>query len=338
MLKYSLKRFLQSLLTLFIIVTVVFILMRQMPIEGFLGEGFDKLDPLQQEAILRSMGLTDNIFIQLKNFYINLLKGDLGVSTIFRPRVPVMEVIGPKVPYSLKFGMGSLAISLIAGLGLGILMARSKGAGAAGGLHKKGTGTWQKLMALLKTNYWDKIGTVYIVLINAVPAAVYYLLIQINVTSWLNLPILYREGRPASYILPLVSMALPSIAGYAMWMRRYMVDELNKDYISLARIKGLKSSAIMVKHVMRNAFIPMAQYLPASILFTISGSLYIEYLYSIPGMGGLLVQTIQRQDTPLVQVLVLIYASFSVFGLFLGDMLMVILDPRIKLDRKGESR
>lgn len=338
MLKYSLKRFLQSLLTLFIIVTVVFILMRQMPIEGFLGEGFDKLDPLQQEAILRSMGLTDNIFVQLKNFYINLLKGDLGVSTIFRPRVPVMEVIGPKVPYSLKFGMGSLAISLIVGLGLGILMARSKGVGAAVRLQKKDTGTWQKLLAPLKANYWDKIGTIYIVLINAVPAAVYYLLIQINVTSWFNLPILYREGQPASYILPLVSMALPSIAGYAMWMRRYMVDELNKDYISLARIKGLKSSAIMVKHVMRNAFIPMAQYLPASILFTISGSLYIEYLYSIPGMGGLLVQTIQRQDTPLVQVLVLIFASFSVFGLFLGDMLMVILDPRIKLDRKGESR
>ncbi len=227
---------------------------------------------------------------------------------------------------------------MIVGLGLGILMARSKGASAAVRLQKKGTGTWQKLIAPLKTNYWDKIGTVYIVLINAVPAAVYYLLIQINVTSWFKLPILYREGQPASYILPLVSMALPSIAGYAMWMRRYMVDELNKDYISLARIKGLKSSAIMVKHVMRNAFIPMAQYLPASILFTISGSLYIEYLYSIPGMGGLLVQTIQRQDTPLVQVLVLIFASFSVFGLFLGDMLMVILDPRIKLDRKGESR
>lgn len=338
MLKYSLKRFLQSLFTLFIIVTVVFILMRQMPIEGFLGEGFDKLDPLQQEAILRKMGLTGNIFVQLKVFYQNLLRGDFGVSTIFRPQVPVLEIIGPKIPYSLKFGLGSLGISLVSGLGLGILMARSKGVKRPNRLKKREESTFRRLASRLNTSYWDKFGTLYIVLINAVPAAVYYLLIQINVTSWFNLPILFREGRPSSYILPLISMSLPSIAGYAMWMRRYMVDELNKDYIQLARAKGMKGTSIMVRHVMRNAFIPMAQNLPASILFTISGSLYIEYLYSIPGMGGLLVQTIQRQDTPLVQVLVLMYASFSVFGLFLGDILMVALDPRIKLDRKGESR
>lgn len=114
-----------------------------------------------------------------------------------------------------------------------------------------------------------------------------------------------------------------------------MVDELNKDYVKLARAKGLRNRTIMVRHVLRNAFVPMVQYLPSAILYTIAGSIYIESLYSIPGMGGLLVDVIQRQDNTLVQALVLIYSSIGIFGLFIGDILMAILDPRIKLQRGG---
>lgn len=117
-----------------------------------------------------------------------------------------------------------------------------------------------------------------------------------------------------------------------------MVDQLNQDYIRLARAKGMSDKQIMVKHVLRNAFVPMAQYLPASVLFTISGSIYIESLYSIPGMGGLLVDVIQRQDNPLVQALVLIYSVMGIFGLFLGDVLMAIVDPRIRLEKSGGAR
>lgn len=314
MLRYVLKRFLQSLVTLFIVVTVVFMLMRLMPVEGFIGPGFDKMDPEQQEAILRGMGLLDPMHIQLKNFYVGLLKGDLGTSTIYRPKVPVTEIIGPKVPYSLALGLASLGLSLVCGLSMGVLMAR------------------------FKAKIWDKLGTVYIVFINAVPAAVYYLFIQMYGTQFLKIRMLFNPDNPSTWILPIISMALGSTAGYAMWMRRYMVDELNKDYIRLARAKGMKNKDVMVKHVMRNAFVPMAQYLPASILFVIAGSLYIESLYSIPGMGGLLIHAIQRQDTPLVQALVLMFSSFSIFGLFMGDILMAIFDPRIKLESKGGNR
>src|SRR5690606_22929308 len=104
MLKYCIKRFLQSLVTLFIVVTIVFVLMRFMPIEGFLGPNYGKMDEIQKEAILRSMGLLDPIHIQLKNFYLDLLRGDLGESIIYRPHVPVIEIIGPKIPYSLFLG------------------------------------------------------------------------------------------------------------------------------------------------------------------------------------------------------------------------------------------
>jgi len=152
------------------------------------------------------------------------------------------------------------------------------------------------------------------------------------------LPILFDIDKPISWILPAISMSLGGIASYAMWMRRYMVDELNKDYVKLARAKGLNNRAVMVKHIFRNAFVPMAQYLPASILFTIAGSIYIESLYSIPGMGGLLVEVVRRQDNTLVQALVLIYSSIGIVGLFLGDILMAIFDPRINLQKKGGAR
>ena len=117
-----------------------------------------------------------------------------------------------------------------------------------------------------------------------------------------------------------------------------MVDELNKDYIKLARIKGMSSKNIMVKHVLKNAFVPLVQYIPASFLLTISGSLLVERFFSVPGMGPLLTDAITRYDLNVVQTLVIIYAALGIIGVFLGDVLMMILDPRIKLTDKGGSR
>lgn len=311
MLKYILKRLLQSVFTLFIIATVVFLLMRLMPESGYFGEEFDKMDPEQIEASLKAMGLRDPIPVQLMRFYTSILKGNFGKSIVFRPNVDVMKIIKQKVPYSLPFGLASVAIGLVVGISIGVLMAR------------------------FKHQVPDMLGNAYVVIINAVPAAVYYLFIQIYISDLLKLPILYDADKPVSWILPAVSMSLSGIAYYAMWMRRYMLDQMTKDYISFARAKGLSNKKLMVRHVVRNAFVPIAQYLPASVLMTISGSIYVESLFSIPGMGGLLIAAIQRQDNPLVQALVLIYSSIGILGLLLGDLLMALCDPRIKLGGKG---
>lgn len=312
--KYYATRLVRSLLTLIIVVTIVFLLMRLMPVEGYFGTSFDKLDEAQIEAKLQNLGLLDPWYIQLKNFYGGLLKGDLGKSITYRPRVDITKILGDKLITSLRFGLASLTVSLLVGLSLGVLMARYKG------------------------KFWDKFGTCYVVGANAVPAVIYYLLIQVFFTDIFNLPLLYDRSDPKSWILPVICLSLVNIAYYAMWIRRYMVDELNKDYVRLARAKGLKSKEIMVRHVMRNAFVPMAQYLPASILYTVSGSIYVESLFSIPGTGGLLVTAIQRQDNTLVQALVLLYSSIGIIGLLLGDVLMATFDPRIKLGSEGGAR
>jgi len=314
MLRYTLRRLLQSVVTVLVVVTVVFCLMRLMPLEGYIGESFDKLDQSQREAKLRVLGVLDPLHIQLGRFYSQLFRGDLGVSSRYRMNIPITEIIAPRIPYSMRFGLISLFFSIVLGCTLGLLMARRK------------------------DGLMDRIGTVYITLMQSVPMLVYVLIIQLYGSQWLRIPTLYREDRPETWLLPIVVGSIGGIAGYAVWMRRYMVDEINKDYIKLARAKGMSSYAIMIKHVMRNAFVPIAAYLPASILFTIGGSLIIEASFSIPGMGGLLVNVIQRQDNPTVQALILIFSTIGVLGLFLGDLLMGYLDPRIKLARSGGSR
>lgn len=313
MIKYIFFKILQSIFTLFLVITIVFVLMRSMPVEGYLGEDYDKLDQVQKEVIIESLGLRDPIHVQLKKFYNRIIAGDLGVSITYRPGVPVADILKSKIPYSLGIGLTSLAISFVSGINLGIIMAENSG----------------KIL--------NKLGNIYIVATNAIPAAIYYILLQFYLTDIYKLPMLFYADRPISWILPILSLSLGTTASYALWMKRYMADELNKDYVKLAISKGMKMKDVIKKHVFINAFVPMVQYLPASILFTISGSIYVESLYSIPGMGGLLVEAIQRQDTTLVEAIVLIYSFIGIMGMLFGDIFMALLDPRIKFG-KSEGR
>lgn len=321
MTKYIAKRVLRSLITMLIIITVLFALLRMMPIEGYF-ENYDKMTEVQIQAKLNTLGLNDPLPIQLMNFYKQLLQGDLGTSNKYRIGVSINEIISEKIPISLKLGLISLSIALVAGLSLGIVMAHS-------------TRTRFKI--------GDKLGTVFIVIIQAMPSAVYHILIQFagSQSSFgknLGLKMLFEIENPVTWILPVISLSIGNIAYYAMWLRRYMVDESNKDYIRLARAKGVPSSTISRRHVFRNAFVPLVQYIPNSILLTLMGSLYVESLYSIPGMGGLLVTAIKLQDNTLVQALVLIYAVISILGLLFGDILMGIVDPRISFAKKEGAR
>lgn len=170
------------------------------------------------------------------------------------------------------------------------------------------------------------------------PNAVYFIFIQLYGSDLFRVSMLYKETEWTSLILPVISLALPSISSYAMWLRRYMVDETNKDYIKLARAKGVPNSTIWFRHVFRNSVVPMVNLIPGSILLTISGSIYVESLYSIPGMGGLLVGVIKRQDNNMVLALVVIFAVMSILGLLLGDLLMAVVDPRISFTKKEGSR
>jgi len=312
-LKYTLKRLLRSVLTLVILITVIYALLQFMPEEGYF-KNYEKMSRVQIDTALRNMGLKDPLYIQVGRFIVNLIKGDLGVSYRYRVNYPISDIVAPKVVMSMKLGLTSILISLPLGMILGALMARKKGGIA------------------------DRLGNAYIVFIQAVPNAVYFIFIQLFGSELLHVSMLYKEGDWTSLILPVISLALPSISSYAMWLRRYMVDETNKDYIKLARAKGVPNTTIWFRHVFRNSVVPMVNLIPGSILMTISGSIYTESLYSIPGMGGLLVDVIKRQDNSMVLALVVLFAAMSIIGLLLGDILMGIVDPRISFAKKEGAR
>lgn len=313
MLVYSLKRLGRALLTLVILITIVLILVRAMPEEGYFSN-YEKMSPQQIEVGLRKMGLKDPLYVQVGKFIYNALRGDLGISYRYRINAKITDIISSKIGISMKVGLISMVVSLPLGMALGVLMARSKG------------------------GFADKLGNAYIVFIQAVPNAVYFIFIQLYGSDLFGVSMLYKETEWTSLILPVISLALPSISSYAMWLRRYMVDETNKDYIKLARAKGVPNSTIWFRHVFRNSVVPMVNLIPGSILLTISGSIYVESLYSIPGMGGLLVDVIKRQDNNMVLALVVIFAVMSILGLLLGDLLMAVVDPRISFTKKEGSR
>ena len=274
-----------------------------------------KFTDQQKHDALEAAGLLDPIPVQLVNFYNDILHLDFGESRRIQNGVPVVKVIGDKFGISMRNGLISMALSMVIGIPMGIMQ------------------------AMYKEKLFDSIGTAYTIFVNAVPALVSYSLVLVFGSRVIGLPSMYSTRNPGpSSILPIVCLSLSSIAWYALWMRRYMIDEVNKDYIKLARVKGLSTSTIMYRHVMRNAFVPLVQYIPANAIMTIGGSLLAERFFSVPGMGPLLTDSINRYDTNVVQTLVMLYSSLSILSVFLGDVCMMIVDPRITIASKGGKR
>lgn len=306
--RYYLSKLGQALVTIVLVVLVVFTLLRFMPTTGYFSkEEYKEMTETERNAYLRSIGVLDPTLIQLKNFVVKLFQGDLGRSITVYPKSPITEVLADKVKYTVLLNLFSLVLSYAAGLSLGVAMARYKG----------------RLV--------DHLGTAYVIAIRSIPSIIILFFVQVGLSKLLNLPMMFYMDQPLSWILPVISLSLSSIAGTAIWLRRYIVDEENRDYIKFARAKGLSQSYIMVRHVFRNAIVPIAINFPSDILLLISGGLITESLYSVPGMGGLLIQSIRALDNNLVQVLVLIFSTLSVFGVFLGDIFVSFVDPRIKL-------
>ena len=241
MLKYLAKRVGRSILTLFIIVTLVFCLLRLMPVEGYFAN-YEKMTEVQIQAGLQSMGLLDPLPVQIVRFWKDALHGDLGVSHIYKVNASVTGILAKKLPISVQMGVYAMLLSLVIGIPMGMFMGR------------------------FKSRWPDKIGTAIIVLIQAVPSAVYYLYIQMYGTTALGVGLLFDASNWKYWVLPVCSMSLGNIAFYAMWLRRYMVDESNKDYVRLARAKGVSENKIALKHIFRNAMVPLVQYIPASAL------------------------------------------------------------------------
>lgn len=217
-----------------------------------------------------------------------------------------------RMSYSFIIGIISVVLAYFVGIPLGIVMARRK------------------------DGVVDKLGTIYIIFIMAVPSLAYIFMFQ-SIGGAIGLPTTFSLVNPTTlmWILPIISLALPSIANLMKWMRRYMIDQRNSDYVKFARAGGLSEGEISRKHIMKNAAIPLVHNIPASVLGALTGAIITESVYVVPGVGNLLTRAINAYDNSVIVGVTLFYAVLSVIAIILGDILMALMDPRISFSSKG---
>lgn len=197
------------------------------------------------------------------------------------------------------------------------------------------------LMALKKDKIWDKLGNAYIIFIMAVPSLAYIFMFAAIFTTLFHLPYKFANADPLilAYILPTISLALPQIGSLMKWMRRYMIDQMNSDYVKFARSQGLSEREIFSTHISRNAMIYLVHGIPASILGCLTGAIITERVYGVPGVGNLLTNAINSHDNGVIVATTVFYTTLSIVSLILGDLLLARYDPRISLNKdKGGGR
>ena len=215
---------------------------------------------------------------------------------------------------SFIMGIVALLLSYLIGLPVGVAMARNK----------------DKLV--------DKLGMVYIIFIIATPSLAYILLFQKLGVALFGLPSVfttYGHSDIRSWILPSISLALPSISGLMLWMRRYVVDQMSSDYVKFAKAKGLNKKEIFSNHIFKNAIIPIAHGIPASLAACIAGTIVTEAVYSVGGMGKMLPDSINKYNNSMIVALTFMMAGISVLSVLLGDIILTKIDPRISLSEKA---
>ena len=305
MLAYALRRLLVAVPTLFVIVTLSFFLIRIAP-----GGPFDlipDLDPAAAENLRKAYDLDKPLLQQYGNYLWRLANGDLGPSLAYRDR-NVAELIAEGLPVSAQLGITAIALGLFAGMLCGIVAAL-----------RKNTAADFTVMAIAMTGV-------------AVPTFVTAPLLTLFFGLYLGwLPLSgWNGGQFAHIILPVVALALPTVAGIARITRGSMLESLNADYVRTARAKGLPEWKVIARHVLRPACMPVVSYLGPAIAGAMTGSVVIETIFGLPGIGRAFVEGALNRDYSLILGIVIIYATLIILLNLLADILYGCLDPRVR--------
>lgn len=197
------------------------------------------------------------------------------------------------------------------------------------------------LIALKKDSIWDKLGNIYIVFIMAVPSLAYIYMFSSIGSNLFKLPNTWMPvggaAQIAYFVLPIVSLALPSIASLMKWVRRYTIDQYTADYVKFARAQGYSEGEIFKKHILKNALIPIVQGIPGAVLGALTGAIITEGVYNVPGMGKLLTDAINNYDNGVIVGISFFYAVLSIISMILGDVLLTKIDPRISFAGGGRK-
>lgn len=307
MLLYAIKRLFGALPTLFIIVAIAFFMMRLAP-----GGPFDKERRLSAEVeanLMRAYHLDEPLPQQFARYVGNLLQGDFGPSFQYKD-FTVTELIWGGFPASLK--LGGIAMLLATGIGIAL------GSWAA---LKQNTAVDYAVMATAMTGI-------------TIPNFVVAPLLTLIFGLWLSwLPVGGWGGGDLKHIiLPIVALALPQIAAVARLTRGSMIEVLHSNYVRTARAKGLRERITITRHALRAALLPVVSYLGPAVASIITGSIIIEQIFGIPGIGRYFVQAALNRDYTLVMGVTVFYGALIILFNLLVDLLYGLLDPKVRYD------
>lgn len=313
MAKYLLNRIMQTIALLLIVSLLSFFLVSLMPSDPVYAQfGTDITQEEYQVAFVR-MGLDKPIIVRYLTWLGNVVKGDFG--TFYCYHKGVWEVISGKLGTTLYMAVLSLLLSMPIGILLGTVTAVKRGQWA------------------------DTIITLFSNLLIAIPQFVTAILFLYYISmKWKLLP---PQGftwpwvdfhkHIQQLIMPLTCLTLCGIAGFCRQTRSSVLEVLGQDYVRTARAKGLKETRILWKHVMNNGLIPILTMIGGRLASLIGGSIFVENVFNIPGMGNLMVKAVNTMDIPVIQALVLITAAVISVAYIITDLLYVAVDPRISL-------
>ena len=308
--KYILKRIFYMIVTLFLIATITFFLMKLLPGSPYANE--ENLTDAQLQIMNAKYGLDKPVWMQYLIYLGGLVRLDLGMS--FQYNSTVLNLLSSRVGPSFQIGLQAL----IFGMGMGTLLG---------------------LVAAMKQNTIVDTGATFFAIIGrSVPSFVFAVVLQL-VFGFIFpiLPIaLWNQGFISS-ILPTLALSISPVADSARFIRTEMVEVLQSDYMELARAKGLSRMEVVMKHGVRNALIPLVTIAGPMLVGLMTGSMVIENIFAIPGIGEQFVKSILTNDYPTIMGVTMMYSFLLVVTILIVDLLYGFIDPRIRLTQGGEA-
>ena len=308
--KYILKRVLISILTLSAIIFVLFLMLDFMPGSPFNDE---KLTAAQKALLYTKYGLDKPFFVRFLKYLGAMLKGDLGNSYVLNKNKAVADMLKGPLGVSIRVGALGMLLGTAIGLGLGIA-------------------------AALKHNSWiDTLCSIVSILGVSVPAYVFALLLAYFVGFKLGwIPILYNSKKvAASFIGPMIALAMSPMANVSRFTRAEMIDVLGSDYILLVQAKGVRQKDLIMKHALRNTLIPIITIMGPILVNLLTGSMVVEKVFGVPGIGTMMVTAIQSNDYNVTIACAFVYSAMYIVMMLIIDILYGIIDPRIRVAKEG---
>lgn len=300
------QRLFQGLLVLFVLFTITFFLIKALPTGPF--QAGERAIPAHVRAKVEAYyGLDRPLHVQYARQLANLLRGDPGISMRLEGR-EVTQIVGQAFPVSLRLGISAMALAMMVGIPLGVIAA------------------WRK-------NSWVDYGAMAVAMIGiCIPAFVVGPLLADQFGRRMGmLPAMgWNPTDPTTWLLPAITLGLATAAYLSRLTRAGMLDVLNQDFVRTARAKGVGEARLLARHCLRGGLIPAVAYIGPAFAAIISGSVVIESIFAMPGLGLHFIKAIEVGDSPVILGIVMLYGTLIILANFLTDLLGIWLNPRLR--------